>query len=42
MTAALSSTTLFGYGERNNKNLKLKDGTYTIYGRDDPSLVDTG
>jgi hypothetical protein len=33
---------LFGMGERNSPSLRLKKGEYTLYGRDDPILVETG
>lgn len=31
---------IFGMGERNTKSLRLKEGEYTLYGRDVPSLVE--
>jgi hypothetical protein len=37
----MPSPYIFGMGERNTKSLRLKEGEYTLYGRDDPSLVET-
>ncbi|KAL4490926.1 hypothetical protein ABPG72_008662 [Tetrahymena utriculariae] len=33
---------LFGLGERNYKHLRLPPGVYTLYGRDEPSVIEDG
>ena len=41
LVTKLCSPNIFGMGERNTKSLRLKEGEYTLYGRDDPSLIET-
>ena len=36
LTTKLTSEYIFGYGERNSKNLRLTKGIYTLYGKDVP------
>lgn len=33
---------LIGLGERNPKNLRMQSGLYSLYGRDEPELVEDG
>ena len=40
MTVDIPTNYIFGMGERNNPNLRLQEGEYTLYGRDDFSLVE--
>ena len=42
VNARVPTNYLFGFGERNSQDLRLKKGEYTLYGRDDPSLLETG
>ncbi|EGR33142.1 hypothetical protein IMG5_060920 [Ichthyophthirius multifiliis] len=41
-TTVLPSQNLFGIGERNNPNLKIKEGIYTLFARDDVGIIEDG
>ncbi|KRX04230.1 Glycoside hydrolase, superfamily [Pseudocohnilembus persalinus] len=40
ITTILPTNLIIGLGERNSKNLRLQKGEYTLYGRDDPSVLE--
>lgn len=41
-TSALPTNDIFGLGERNNMNLKLRNGIYTLFAKDQLHTIDDG